>query len=57
MFVKSRGISTADIKKLEDAGFCTVEAVAFVPKKNLLAIKGLSEAKADKIVVLYSYVF
>ena len=39
------------MKKLEEAGFYTVEAVAFVPKKHLLAIKGISEAKADKIMV------
>ncbi len=31
-------------------GYYTVEAVAFVPKKHLLAIKGISEAKADKII-------
>ena len=28
-----------------------MEAVAFVPRKNLLAIKGISEAKAEKILV------
>lgn len=39
------------MKKLEDAGFFTIESVAFAPKKNLLAIKGISEAKADKIMV------
>lgn len=39
------------MKKLEEAGYYTVEAVAFAPKKNLLAIKGISEAKADKILV------
>jgi len=39
------------VKKLEDAGFFTIESVAFAPKKNLLAIKGISEAKADKIMV------
>lgn len=44
------GISTADIKKLSDAGFHTVEALAFTPKKALLAIKGISEVKADKIL-------
>ncbi|XP_016411254.1 LOW QUALITY PROTEIN: DNA repair protein RAD51 homolog A-like [Sinocyclocheilus rhinocerous] len=42
------GISSSDIKKLEDGGFHTVEAVAFAPKKELLNIKGISEAKADK---------
>ena len=28
----------------------TVEAVAFTPKKVLITIKGISEAKADKII-------
>lgn len=36
---------------MEEAGFFTVESVAFAPKKMLLAIKGISEVKADKIVV------
>ncbi|GBM19055.1 DNA repair protein RAD51 1 [Araneus ventricosus] len=44
------GISAGDIKKLQEAGFYTVESVAFTPKKCLLAIKGISEAKADKIM-------
>uniref|UniRef100_A0AAZ3SKW1 DNA repair protein RAD51 homolog n=1 Tax=Oncorhynchus tshawytscha TaxID=74940 RepID=A0AAZ3SKW1_ONCTS len=42
------GISASDLKKLEDAGFHTIEAVAYAPKKELLNIKGISEAKADK---------
>uniref|UniRef100_A0A4W6DQH1 DNA repair protein RAD51 homolog n=1 Tax=Lates calcarifer TaxID=8187 RepID=A0A4W6DQH1_LATCA len=46
------GISASDIKKLEDAGFHTIEAVAYAPKKELLNIKGISEAKADKILPL-----
>ncbi|XP_061560795.1 DNA repair protein RAD51 homolog 1 isoform X2 [Phycodurus eques] len=45
------GISASDIKKLEDAGFHTIEAVAYAPKKELLNIKGISEAKADKIIM------
>jgi len=49
--LQSHGISASDVKKLEDAGFFTIESVAFAPKKNLLAIKGISEAKADKIMV------
>jgi DNA repair protein RAD51 len=49
--LQSQGISAADIKKLEDVGYHTVEAVAFAPKKSLLAIKGISEAKADKLLV------
>jgi len=36
---------------MEEAGYFTVEAVAYVPKKSLLSIKGISEAKADKIIV------
>lgn len=39
------------MKKLEEAGFHTVEAVAYAPKKELINIKGISEAKADKILV------
>lgn len=49
-FKQQSGISAADVKKLEEAGFYTVEAVAFAPKKALLGIKGISEAKADKIL-------
>ncbi|XP_055587329.1 DNA repair protein RAD51 homolog A [Uranotaenia lowii] len=45
------GITSGDLKKLAEAGFHTVEAVAFAPKKQLLAIKGISEAKADKILI------
>ncbi|KAF1743344.1 hypothetical protein MXB_1634 [Myxobolus squamalis] len=47
--IHTNGISAADIKKLEEAGYNTVESVAFTPKKILLNIKGISEAKADKI--------
>jgi DNA repair protein RAD51 len=44
------GINAQDIKKLTDAGLHTVEAVAYTPKKNLMAIKGISEQKAEKIL-------
>jgi DNA repair protein RAD51 len=44
------GISAADVKKLQDAGLWTVESVAFATRKTLLGIKGISEAKADKIL-------
>lgn len=44
------GITAGDITKLKDAGYYTVEAVAYAPKKHLLTIKGISEAKADKIM-------
>ena len=44
------GISTNDVKKLIEAGYSTVESVAYTAKKNLLLIKGLTEAKLDKII-------
>lgn len=37
-----------DVKKLKDAGFVRVEAVARAAKE-LVAIKGLSDVKMDKI--------
>ena len=39
------------MKKLEDAGMHTVEAVAYATKKDLCNIKGISESKCDKILV------
>lgn len=45
-----QGIAEADIKKLAEAGFHTVESVAFTPRKALILVKGLSEAKIDKIL-------
>lgn len=42
------GINATDIKKLEDAGFHTVESVFYTTKKNLITITGISEAKAHK---------
>lgn len=48
--LKASGIASIDIKKLRDAGLCTVESVAYSPRKDLLQIKGISEAKVDKIV-------
>ena len=48
---KSCGIGNADLKKLQEAGFCTVESLAFAPRKSLLAVKGISEVKADKLAV------
>lgn len=46
------GISSGDVKKLQEAGLHTIEAVAYTPKKAILAIKGISDAKADKILVI-----
>nr|CAG8444227.1 7317_t:CDS:10 [Entrophospora candida] len=44
------GINTTDIKKLKDHGFHTLESVAYTPRKALLNIKGISEAKVEKIL-------
>lgn len=45
------GITSADTKKLADAGYNTVDAVAHALKKNLITIKGLSEQKAEKLIL------
>ncbi|XP_021691257.1 DNA repair protein RAD51 homolog isoform X1 [Hevea brasiliensis] len=48
--LQESGIAALDVKKLKDAGLCTVESVAYSPRKELLQIKGISEAKVDKII-------
>lgn len=50
VYLQGNGITTSDIKKLEEAGYYTVESVAFAPKKFLTTIKGMSETKAEKII-------
>jgi len=47
--LEKHGVSSADCKKLQEAGFYTVESVVYAPRKKLCDIKGISEAKADKI--------
>lgn len=48
--LEEHGIAAADVKRLIEAGFFTVESVAFTPRKAILQVKGISEAKADKIL-------
>ncbi|CAG8541153.1 15772_t:CDS:2 [Cetraspora pellucida] len=48
--LKDCGINESDVKKLSENGYTTVESVAFSPRKALLTIKGISEAKVDKIL-------
>ncbi|TYH82377.1 hypothetical protein ES332_D02G056000v1 [Gossypium tomentosum] len=43
------GINAGDVKKLQDAGIYTCNGLMMHTKKNLTGIKGLSEAKVDKI--------
>ncbi|KAJ7980513.1 Pectinesterase [Quillaja saponaria] len=47
---QASGIASIDVKKLRDVDLCIVESVAYSPRKELLQIKGISEAKVDKII-------
>ncbi|KAH9497927.1 recombinase rad51, variant 4 [Dermatophagoides farinae] len=44
------GIQAQDIKKLQENGYHTIEAIAYTPRKALEKIKGISEQKAEKIL-------
>ncbi|GJN87307.1 hypothetical protein Rhopal_000255-T1 [Rhodotorula paludigena] len=48
------GIAQKDCQKLAEAGYATLEAVAYTPKKLLCQVKGISESKADKIIAQVS---
>jgi DNA repair protein RAD51 len=48
--LEEHGIAAADVKRLVEAGYFTVESIAFTPRKALLQVKGISETKADKIL-------
>jgi meiotic recombination protein DMC1 len=47
--LQNHGINVADLKKLKSAGICTIRGLKMNTKKKLCQIKGLSEAKVDKI--------
>jgi hypothetical protein len=47
--LQQHGINVADIKKLQAVGICTIKGVMMTTKKRMCEIKGLSEAKVDKI--------
>jgi meiotic recombination protein DMC1 len=47
--LQNHGINVADLKKLKAAGICTIRGLKMQTKKKLCQIKGLSEAKVDKI--------
>uniref|UniRef100_A0A7S4F965 DNA repair protein RAD51 homolog n=1 Tax=Chrysotila carterae TaxID=13221 RepID=A0A7S4F965_CHRCT len=47
--LEGNGISTADLKKLREKGFHTVEAIAYATKKELQEIKGISDQKVEKL--------
>ncbi|CAL1527049.1 unnamed protein product [Lymnaea stagnalis] len=47
--LQNHGINMADIKKLKQAGICTVKGIQMNTRKKLCTIKGISEAKMEKI--------
>ncbi|XP_039261748.2 meiotic recombination protein DMC1/LIM15 homolog isoform X2 [Styela clava] len=47
--LQDQGINAADLKKLKAAGICTIKGVQMTTKKALSNIKGISEAKVEKI--------
>ncbi|PVU90330.1 hypothetical protein BB561_004919 [Smittium simulii] len=47
--LQKEGIAAGDIQKLKSAGFCTMKAIQMATKRSLCKIKGLSEAKVDKL--------
>lgn len=47
--LQAQGIAAADIKKLKEGNVYTVEALAHACKRELTSIKGLSEAKVEKM--------
>ena len=47
--LQNGGINMSDIKKLQDHGITTIGSCLQMCKRDLIGIKGLSEAKVDKI--------
>lgn len=47
--LQSHGIGVADIAKLKQAGICTIKGVNMTSRRALLKVKGMSEAKVDKV--------
>ena len=47
--LEQRGINRKDTEKLASAGFCTVQSIAYATLKSLCQVKGVSDAKAQKL--------
>jgi meiotic recombination protein DMC1 len=47
--LQQHGINASDINKIKAAGICTVRGLKMITKRRLCEIKGISEAKVDKI--------
>uniref|UniRef100_A0A7S4ML14 DNA repair protein RAD51 homolog n=1 Tax=Vannella robusta TaxID=1487602 RepID=A0A7S4ML14_9EUKA len=52
--LEAHGITATDTKKLMEAGFHTVESVAYSTLKSLTSVKGITEAKAEKLLTAAS---
>ena len=48
--MQNDGINSGDLKKLNDGGIFTVEQLAHSNRRDLVAIKGLSDAKVEKLI-------
>lgn len=48
--LSAHGFTSGEIKKLQEAGFFSIQSIAFATKKDLCAVKGISENKADKLL-------
>ncbi|GMS79071.1 hypothetical protein PENTCL1PPCAC_1246 [Pristionchus entomophagus] len=49
MSFEQRGFTKGDLNKLKEAGFHTVESIAYATRKELINVKGISEQKAEKL--------
>ncbi|CAB3993934.1 meiotic recombination DMC1 LIM15 homolog [Paramuricea clavata] len=49
--LQNHGINVADIKKLKTSGIYTIKGVQMTTRRKLCQIKGISEAKMEKIKV------
>ena len=47
--LEQHGINRKDTEKLASAGFCTVQSIAYATLKSLCQVKGVSDAKAQKL--------
>lgn len=43
-------MTAGEVRKLQEAGFHTCEALGMATKRELLNVKGIGESKADKIL-------
>lgn len=48
--LQEKGVNVADIQKLKAAGFATTQSIVGVMRKEIINVKGIGEAKVDKII-------